>query len=92
MCVSTIYLYPICKLFAHLPQVKIYAQNCSEQEQGAYTGNVAYTQLQDCGVCGSLIGHSECRHFFIENEVLIRNKTHKLLTQGMEVILCVGEQ
>jgi triosephosphate isomerase len=67
------------------------AQNCAPEEQGAHTGEVSVLQLKDLGVQVVILGHSERRHNYKEDDELINKKLKLALRHGFEVILCVGE-
>lgn len=71
--------------------IKIGAQNCSEKESGAFTGENSPASLKDIGAEFSLIGHSERRSIFNEGDELLNQKTITALNNGLTVIFCVGE-
>jgi triosephosphate isomerase len=67
------------------------AQNMASVLEGAHTGEISVRMLKDLGVRVVIIGHSERRHTYGEQDELINEKVKLALTEGMEVILCVGE-
>lgn len=69
---------------------RLAAQNAYHKDEGAYTGEVSFTMLQEL-VHYAIIGHSERRHIFGENHRLIRDKVAACVRNGITPILCVGE-
>ncbi len=67
------------------------AQNLFYEEQGAYTGEVSAAMLKEIGVEFVLVGHSERRHIFGENDEIISRKVRAGLDHGLKTVLCVGE-
>ena len=67
------------------------AQNMSDEESGAHTGEVSVHMLKDLGVEVVILGHSERRLIYGENDQFINRKVKLALKNGLEVILCVGE-
>ena len=67
------------------------AQNCYWKESGAFTGEVSCSMLSELGVQYIIIGHSERRHVFRENDELINQKIHSVIAHNLTPIFCVGE-
>jgi len=67
------------------------AQNLSEQTQGAFTGEVSASMLQDFGCRYVLVGHSERRAIYGESDALVAEKFAVALAAGLHPVLCVGE-
>jgi triosephosphate isomerase len=87
--------------FIHLPilkelafttgNIQVGAQNCSECDSGAYTGEVSAKSLADIGAEFVIIGHSERRTIFKEDNALLNKKLLNALANNLKVIFCVGE-
>ena len=71
--------------------VKLAAQNCHWESQGAYTGEISPNMVRELGCDYVIVGHSERRHLFQESDEMIARKLAPIIGQGMRVILCVGE-
>lgn len=67
------------------------AQNCSEHESGAYTGEISVGMLQSVGVQYVILGHSERREYFDESGDQLANKVNTALANGLTPIFCCGE-
>ena len=66
------------------------SQDVGMAESGAYTGDVSYKQLESIGIKASIIGHSERRKYYNDNNYVAK-KAELLLNNKMAFILCVGE-
>jgi triosephosphate isomerase len=67
------------------------AQNVSDKDSGAFTGEVSARMLKELDVSFALVGHSERRKYFSEKNNTINQKIKTLLKYGMKSVLCVGE-
>src|SRR3954471_304486 len=66
-------------------------QNCADQKSGAFTGEVSAVMLRDCGARFVIVGHSERRTIYGEDETLIARKLGMAIDAGLTPILCIGE-
>ena len=73
-------------------EIKIAAQNMHQAEGGAFTGEVSAAMLTSIGVNTVILGHSERRAYFHENDALLANKVATALAHDMTVIFCFGEE
>lgn len=83
----------LAQIFTLVPEhVALGAQNCYFQPKGAYTGEIAINMLQELKVQYILLGHSERRALFGEDDQLIKQKLEAVLnTSSINPVLCVGE-
>jgi len=72
-------------------EIGVFAQNCHWEREGAYTGEVSAPMLQELGVYGTIIGHSERRQYFGETDESVGRRVAAALAAGLHVIACVGE-
>ena len=71
--------------------VEVVAQNMHYEEKGAFTGEISYKMLKSINVNSVIIGHSERRTLFYENDDTIKRKIKTALDNEMKVIFCFGE-
>jgi triosephosphate isomerase len=71
--------------------VKLSAQNCASEESGAFTGEVSPDMLKSVGVEYVILGHSERRAYYGEDDILLNKKTKLALSKGLKPIFCCGE-
>ena len=72
-------------------RVEVYAQNMHHEREGAFTGEISPVMLDDVGVQGVVLGHSERRELFGETDRALALKVPAALEAGLAPILCVGE-
>ncbi len=72
--------------------IEVAAQNVHQAESGAYTGEISADMLKSIGVKTVIIGHSERRTYFGEDDTLLKEKVKTALAKGMEIIFCFGEK
>ncbi|MBD3282045.1 MAG: triose-phosphate isomerase [Candidatus Portnoybacteria bacterium] len=86
----------ICPPFAFLglapERTVLGGQNCFWKKEGSFTGEVSPLMLKDMGCRYVIIGHSERRDIFGENNEIINKKIKAVLEAGIIPILCVGEK
>ena len=85
------YLISIKTILANKECMFIAAQNCSDKNQGAYTGETSVEMLKSIGIGYVIIGHSERREFFNEENVLLGEKVNRCLESQLKPIFCCGE-
>ena len=90
VCVPTPYLAQ-CQAALRGSGVAWGAQNVSEHESGAYTGDVAASMLLEFGCSHVIVGHSERRTYHGESNAAVAKKVAQALMSGLTPILCVGE-
>lgn len=89
ICAPYIHLNSLAKLGG--TTVQIGAQNCHQNESGAYTGEISAKMIKSVGCNYVIIGHSERRQYFAENDLLLAEKTRAALAHDLIPIFCIGE-
>lgn len=90
LCVPAVMLQSSMKAFKDA-RIATGAQDVSEHDSGAYTGEVSAAQIADLGVKYVIIGHSERRQYHGETDNQVNTKVHKALENKLSPIVCVGE-
>jgi triosephosphate isomerase len=91
LCTPFPYLIPTKNQLGNNTRVFVGAQNCSEYDSGAYTGETSAAMLKSMAIPYVIIGHSERRQYFNENGKQLATKVDKALANGLTPIYCCGE-
>ncbi|WP_090047880.1 triose-phosphate isomerase [Limnohabitans sp. 2KL-27] len=91
LCVPSPYLTQAQSLLAG-SALALGAQDVSDHESGAYTGEVSAAMLRDFAVRYCLVGHSERRQYHGETDAVVAIKAQRALSVGITPIVCVGER
>ena len=90
----------VCPAFVHITEVcqavagkglQVGAQDCSDQLEGAFTGEVSAQMLAQMGVSSVIVGHSERRQFYGDSNERVAAKFAQVQSAGLTPIFCVGE-
>ena len=90
VCPSFVFLDRLSKVFSN-SQIRLGAQNMCFKEEGAFTGEVSPIMIKSVGCEYVILGHSERRHIFGENDVDIHKKVVSAIEHELKPIVCVGE-
>ncbi len=91
VCCPSYVSLPAATMLATGSGIRIGAQNVHWSEAGAFTGEVAPTMLTEIGVAWAIVGHSERRTLFGENDDITLERARAAQDGGLEVIYCIGE-
>lgn len=91
LCTPFPYLLPVKNLLGNNSRITVSAQNCSEHESGAFTGEVSASMIKSLGVPYVVLGHSERRQYFGEDGKLLAKKIDVAHKHGLIPIFCCGE-
>lgn len=90
-CTPFPYLPVIKNLLGSNAKISVAAQNCSEHESGAYTGETSAAMLKSMDIPYVILGHSERRQYFGEDSALLAKKVDIALSHGLTPLFCCGE-
>jgi triosephosphate isomerase (TIM) len=90
LCTPFIHLAGAAEILKH-GKVALGAQNCASEASGAYTGEVSAWMIKSTGAEYVIIGHSERRSYYHEDDRLLNKKTLLAINSGLKVIFCCGE-
>jgi triosephosphate isomerase len=91
LCPPFIHLNTAVQHTKDISNIHIAAQNCSQYDSGAYTGEVSAKMLASIGVSHVLIGHSERREYFNETNEELAEKINQALANDLIPVFCCGE-
>lgn len=84
-------MQPLQQALADMSRLQVGAQNVSQFESGAYTGEVSAAMLAEQGLSHVLVGHSERRLYFGETNEIVAEKALRAQAHGLVPIVCIGE-
>jgi triosephosphate isomerase len=91
VCPPSLYL-EMASDYADESVLSIAAQNVSDHNNGAYTGEISASMLGSMEIAYCIVGHSERRKFFNETDAQLAKKVDQLLDYNLKPVFCVGEQ
>jgi triosephosphate isomerase len=91
VCAPYIHLHSLAALAKGHDQVSVGAQNAHQEDSGAYTGEISASMLNSVDVAYVILGHSERRQYFGEDNALLAKKTNAALNNNLKPIFCIGE-
>lgn len=90
-CPSFTFLQQVKSLTGTFSDVSVSAQNCHHEKEGAFTGEVSASMIYSLGISEVIIGHSERRKYFSEDNVLLSKKINTALSEHLLPLFCCGE-
>jgi triosephosphate isomerase len=92
LCPPFIHLNHLSVLTNGISNLEVGAQNCHSERAGAFTGEISAGMIKSTGAGFVIVGHSERREYFQENDALLANKVIAVLENGLRPIFCCGEK
>lgn len=92
LCPPFIHLNYISMLTKGVANLHVGSQNCHAQDHGAYTGEISVSMVKSTGAEYVILGHSERRQYFNEDEKTLAPKVDAAITGGLSPIYCCGEK
>lgn len=89
ICPSFVCIAPMVKVFKG--KIQVGAQNCSTKDEGALTGEVSAKMLASAGATLTILGHSERRRFFAEDDRIVNEKIKQAQSQNLDTIVCLAD-
>jgi len=86
-----IHLHAVNDIVKNFSGIKVAAQNCHQNDKGAFTGELSLDMLSSVGAEYVILGHSERREYFKEDNALLAKKVNAVLAKGLTPIFCCGE-
>jgi len=91
LCTPFIHLNSVSKIIGDAEKVFLGAQNCNDNLKGAFTGEISVDMLKSVGVQYVILGHSERREYYGEDNAFLARKVNTVLEAGLIPIFCCGE-
>ncbi|SKB43193.1 triose-phosphate isomerase [Daejeonella lutea] len=91
ICPPFVHISSLAQLLKADSNVSVGAQNCHQADSGAYTGEISASMLKSSGATYVIIGHSERRAFFAEDDLVLAQKLDSVLKNELTPIFCIGE-
>jgi triosephosphate isomerase (TIM) len=91
VCPPFLYIHSLVQLAKNNAKIRVGAQNCHQESSGAFTGEISAGMLQSVGAKYVILGHSERRQYYGENNQTLVPKVKAVLNAGLKPIFCIGE-
>ncbi len=87
----SVFINPVLKQKGQTPSVFVGAQNISQHLKGAFTGEISASMVKSCGATHTLVGHSERRACFAEDNAVLAQKVAAAIENSLIAVYCCGE-